>query len=160
MSATPGQAGAAILNHPGIANQLATENPGLTGRYLRNLYNTSGPNAQADMRGIARYAMNNGMPQGYTGVSPMPRYGDQLNRLRKNGGRLTASDRQALPKKDFALPGKGEGPKGAGSGSYPIPDASHARNALSRASANASPAQQATIRRKVHAKFPGIGQKD
>jgi hypothetical protein len=25
-----------------------------------------------------------------------------------------------LPKSDFALPGKGEGPKGAGAGSYPI----------------------------------------
>ena len=42
----------------------------------------------------------------------------------------SAKDRQALPKSDFALPGKGEGPKGAGSGSYPINNANHARNAL------------------------------
>lgn len=76
----------------------------------------------------------------------------------KNGGKLTAVKRQAMPRSDFALPGKGDGPKGAGSGSYPIPDRNHAVAALSRASANASPAEQATIRRKVHAKFPAIGR--
>lgn len=73
-------------------------------------------------------------------------------------GRLTAAQRQALPARDFALPGKGTGPKGAGAGSYPIPDASHARNALSRVAQHGSPAEQTTVRRKVHAKFPGIGQ--
>ena len=31
---------------------------------------------------------------------------------RKSGGRLTAGERQKLPKSDFAEPGKGEGPKG------------------------------------------------
>lgn len=72
-------------------------------------------------------------------------------------GDLTAKDRQRMPSSDFALPGKGDGPKGAGSGSYPIPDASHARAALSRAGANASPSEQAEIRRKVHSKFPSIG---
>lgn len=71
-------------------------------------------------------------------------------------GWLSAKDRQSLPKSDFALPGRGSGPKGAGSGSYPIPDEGHARAALSRAAANASPAEQATIRRKVKAKFPGM----
>ncbi len=75
------------------------------------------------------------------------------------GGHLTAKARQSLPRSDFALPGRGEGPKGAGSGSYPVPDKNHARAALSRASANASPAEQATIRAKVHAKFPAIGKK-
>ena len=70
--------------------------------------------------------------------------------------KLSASQRKALPSQSFALPGKGKGPAGKGSGSYPIPDASHARNALSRAAANASPAQQATIKSKVRAKFPGI----
>jgi hypothetical protein len=74
------------------------------------------------------------------------------------GGRLTASERQHLPKSDFALPGKGAGPKGAGSGSYPIPDASHARNALARVSQHGSPAQKATVRAKVHAKYPDIGR--
>ena len=72
---------------------------------------------------------------------------------------LDAHERQSLPRDDFALPGKGTGPKGAGPGSYPIPDKAHARAALSRASANASPSEQATIRRKVHEKFPGMGSK-
>jgi hypothetical protein len=71
---------------------------------------------------------------------------------------LTAKKRNALPSKSFALPGKGEGPKGKGSGSYPIPDAAHARAALSRAAQHASPAEQATIKRKVASKFPNIGQ--
>lgn len=74
----------------------------------------------------------------------------------RSGGRLTAGERQHLPKSDFALPGKGEGPKGAGSGSYPIPDESHARNALARVSQHGSPAEKETVRRKVHAKYPDI----
>lgn len=71
-------------------------------------------------------------------------------------GKLTAGQRQSLPKKDFALPGKGEGPGGKGSGSYPIPDEPHARNALARAAQHASPDEQAKIKAKVKAKFPGI----
>jgi hypothetical protein len=74
------------------------------------------------------------------------------------GGRLTAGERQAMPKSEFALPGKGAGPKGAGSGSYPIPDQSHARNALARVSQHGTAAEKATVRRKVHAKYPGIGE--
>lgn len=71
-------------------------------------------------------------------------------------GKLSAKTRQDLPKEDFALPGKGEGPKGAGSGSYPIPDAKHARLALSYGAKNASPHELATIKEKVHRKFPTI----
>lgn len=71
-------------------------------------------------------------------------------------GHLTAAVRRALPSKDFGLPGKGEGKEGKGSGSYPIPDAGHARSALSRAAANASPSEDAAIKRKVHDKFPGM----
>ncbi len=73
-------------------------------------------------------------------------------------GKLTAHARQSLPRSDFALPGKGSGPKGAGSGSYPIPDASHARNALARVAQHGSSAEKAEVRRKVHAKFPDIGK--
>lgn len=69
---------------------------------------------------------------------------------------LTAADRKALPKKSFALPSKREG----GKGGYPIPDASHARNALSRVSQFGSSSEKATVRAKVHAKFPGIGGMD
>lgn len=75
----------------------------------------------------------------------------------KPKGKLTAEDRQSLPKKDFALPGEGEGPKGAGAGSYPIPDESHARNALARVSQHGTPSEKAKVRAKVHEKFPGIG---
>jgi hypothetical protein len=76
----------------------------------------------------------------------------------KSGGRLTAGERQSLPKSSFALPGKGKGPKGAGAGSYPIPDESHARNALARVSQHGSSAEKATVRAKVRAKYPGIAQ--
>jgi hypothetical protein len=72
---------------------------------------------------------------------------------------LTAAQRQKLPRSDFALPGKGEGPKGAGAGSYPIPDAAHARNALARVSQHGSSAEKAAVRAKVHAKYPTIGKK-
>lgn len=74
-------------------------------------------------------------------------------------GRLTAAKRQSLPKSDFAEPGKGKGPKGAGAGSYPIPDAKHGRLALSMVSKYGSAAEKATVRAKVHAKYPGIGKK-
>lgn len=62
--------------------------------------------------------------------------------------KLTASDRKALPKLTFALPG----------GRFPIPDANHARAALSGASraesvGNITPAQKATIDRKAKAKL-------
>ena len=65
--------------------------------------------------------------------------------------KLDAAQRNKLPTKMFGLPDKA--PK---SGSYPIPDAAHARSALSRASANASPAQQKEIRSKVHRMYPDI----
>ena len=74
--------------------------------------------------------------------------------------KLKAAERQSLSKKDFALPGKGEGPKGAGAGSYPIPDKSHARNALARVSQHGSSSEKATVRAKVHSKYPGIGSKN
>jgi hypothetical protein len=60
--------------------------------------------------------------------------------------KLSYKRRKKLPSKDFALPG----------GRYPIEDKAHARNALARASQHASPAEKATIKRKVHQKYPGI----
>lgn len=71
---------------------------------------------------------------------------------------LSNKKRQSLPKSSFALPGKGEGKSGKGSGSYPIPDEAHGRAALSRAAQHATPAEQATIKRKVAKKFPNIGK--
>lgn len=67
--------------------------------------------------------------------------------------KLTMKRRQKLPRSDFALPGKGEGKGGKGSGSYPIPDKAHARAALSYVSRYGTPSEQATVRRKVKAKF-------
>lgn len=62
--------------------------------------------------------------------------------------KLNAAKRNALASGSFALPGR----------RYPIEDKNHARNALARAAQHATPAEQATIRRKVHQKYPGIGQ--
>jgi hypothetical protein len=72
------------------------------------------------------------------------------------GGKLTAHERQKMPSKEFALPGKGEGPGGKGAGSYPIPDAPHGRNALARVSQHGSPQEKAQVRAAVHRKFPNI----
>lgn len=64
--------------------------------------------------------------------------------------KLTAKQRKALPKSDFAVPEKAPGP-----GSYPIKDKTHAIAALGEA--HHHPEDAARIRRKVHAKYPGIG---
>lgn len=60
--------------------------------------------------------------------------------------KLTAKTRNAIPSNEFAGPDR----------SYPIEDASHARNALARASGKPI---EARIRAAVHRKYPGIGEK-
>jgi hypothetical protein len=60
--------------------------------------------------------------------------------------KLTTQRRDEIPGGEFALPGRRR---------YPIHDESHARAALSMAH-YASPAEQAEIKRKVHAKYPDI----
>jgi hypothetical protein len=62
--------------------------------------------------------------------------------------KLTTERRDEIPGKSFALPNR----------RFPIEDANHARAALSMAH-NATPAEQAEIKRKVAARYPGIGQK-
>lgn len=74
-------------------------------------------------------------------------------------GMFSYAQRKKIPKKDFALPGKKNAENPAGKGGYPIPDASHARNALARVSQHGSPAQKAEVRAKVKAKFPEIGKR-
>ena len=69
---------------------------------------------------------------------------------------LSYKERQNLSKGDFALPGKGGGPEGKQGGSYPIPDESHARNALARVSQHGSEAEKATVKAAVKRKYPGI----
>lgn len=61
--------------------------------------------------------------------------------------KLNTAQRNKIPNKDFAGSNR----------SYPIEDENHARNALSRASQFASPAEKARIKAKIHAKYPDIG---
>jgi hypothetical protein len=68
--------------------------------------------------------------------------------------KLTSKARSKLKSSSFAVPSKKPG-----SGSYPIPDASHARNALARVSQHGSPSEKAKVRAAVHRKYPSIGKK-
>ena len=61
---------------------------------------------------------------------------------------LTTATRKKTPTNEFALPDR----------RYPVEDEAHARNALSRVSQDGTPAEKATVRRKVHRLFPGIKQ--
>jgi hypothetical protein len=63
--------------------------------------------------------------------------------------RLTAAQRAALPKSDFAVPSRAPGP-----GSYPIPNAAHAAVAKGRATQFGTPAVKAAVKSKVAQKFP------
>lgn len=69
--------------------------------------------------------------------------------------RLSYGERAQMPEKDFALPGKRKG----GKGGYPIEDPGHARAALQRVSEFGDAEEKAEVRRKVHAKYPGISVK-
>lgn len=62
--------------------------------------------------------------------------------------KLTGKDRNSLPKKDFAGPNR----------SYPVEDASLARNALARVSQHGSPAEKKEVCAKVETKYPSIKQ--
>lgn len=62
--------------------------------------------------------------------------------------KLTAQDRKDIPKKDFAIPSKAPA-----SGSYPINDVNHARNALARSSGKPVSAE---VRKAVHKKYPHL----
>jgi hypothetical protein len=64
--------------------------------------------------------------------------------------KLTAKARKNISKAKFGVPSKAPG-----SGSYPMPDRSHAVNAMARASGKAV---EAKVRAKAHALFPGLGQ--
>ena len=62
--------------------------------------------------------------------------------------KLTSSERNSLPSSDFVFPKTRK---------FPIEDANHARDALSRAGAKGG-SVQAKVRAKVSSKFPGIGK--
>lgn len=56
--------------------------------------------------------------------------------------------RSKLPKSDFAVPSKRK---------FPIPDISHARNALARANQSGD-VEASTVRSAVLAKYPSLGK--
>jgi len=62
--------------------------------------------------------------------------------------KLTPATRKKIPASEFALPGR----------RYPIEDLAHARNALARVSQDGTPAEKATVRRKVARLYPGLHQ--
>ena len=64
--------------------------------------------------------------------------------------KLTTEERNDLPTSTFALPGERK---------YPIPDRSHAANALSRVSANGTPEEKAKVRAAVKRRFNMASQK-
>lgn len=64
--------------------------------------------------------------------------------------RLTSKERNALPSSDFAGPDR----------SYPVQNASHARNALARVSQFGTADLKRKVREKVYRKFPDIKQGD
>jgi len=79
----------------------------------------------------------------------------------KTGGGITASERRALPTKDFGLPGKARTSRGkAESGSYPIDTPGRARAALSYSKRFASSGERAEIKSRVRAKYPGMAVKN
>jgi hypothetical protein len=70
--------------------------------------------------------------------------------------KLSYKQREREPKKDFVFPGKKTKKNPAGKGGYPIPDKSHARNALSRVSRFGTSSEKKAVKAKVHKKFPAI----
>lgn len=62
----------------------------------------------------------------------------------------TTRKRKKLSKRSFAL---------AGARKYPIPDKSHARNALARVAQHGTEEEKRTVRAAVRKRFPGIGKK-
>jgi hypothetical protein len=64
--------------------------------------------------------------------------------------KLTAAQRKKIPKSQMGVPGKATKKGGAVSGSYPMPDKAHARNALSRVAQFGTPAEKARVRAKAN----------
>ena len=64
--------------------------------------------------------------------------------------RLTKEERDALPDSEFAIPERRE---------YPIPDRTHAVDALARVSENGDEGEKLRVAQAVHRKFPDIREK-
>lgn len=63
--------------------------------------------------------------------------------------KLTAKTRNAIPTKEFALPGERK---------FPIEDRSHAQNALARASQSGVKSIKEKVTAAVHRKYPDMGK--
>ncbi len=64
--------------------------------------------------------------------------------------KLSYSKRKRMKSSSFAIPEKRK---------YPIPDKSHAINALARVSQYGSPSEKAKVRRAVYRKYPSLKKK-
>jgi hypothetical protein len=64
--------------------------------------------------------------------------------------RLSTSERKAIPSSSFAEPDKRK---------YPIENAAHAKDALSRVSRFGTPAEKAKVNAAVKAKYPSMEKK-
>lgn len=82
-----------------------------------------------------------------------------VSNLLKRGAVLSAEDRRDIPRSDFAIPRRAKTPEGkARSGSYPIPDETHARAALGLVGMHGSPEEKAEVRARVAAKYPHLAK--
>ena len=113
------------------------------------------PKSTQDIPGAPAHKPNVGVTKEESEMNPLIRATiDKIHSMRED--KLSYKERQKLPSGDFALPGKGTGPEGKQGGSYPIPDESHARNALARVSQHGTSAEKAKVKAAVERKFPGI----
>lgn len=64
--------------------------------------------------------------------------------------RIKAKSRKRMKSSSFALPSKRK---------YPIPDKSHARNALARVAQHGTPAEKKAVRARVTKKYPSLKKK-
>jgi hypothetical protein len=79
-------------------------------------------------------------------TAPVHRRGHR-SKMPSSDRSLTTKQRNALPDSDFAMPERR---------AYPIENVSHARDALSRVSANGTAEEKAEVRRKVYERYPSI----
>lgn len=75
-----------------------------------------------------------------------------IKEIKLDEKKLSYKEKHKLPSSDFVIKGHGK----ESDEKYPIPDLAHARNALSRVSANGTDSEKAKVRAAVHAKFPSL----
>lgn len=65
--------------------------------------------------------------------------------------KLTTKSRNNLPTTDFAIPSERK---------YPLPNESHAKNALARVSQFGTPAEKSRVEKAVYKKFPELNKNE